>query len=197
MSLFYSYYSAQQKIIANELVHVWVAKKTISPPVKITGEQLAAKFFPRKNLPVEFLTTKEVVIGKTLIGRVLENQVLLPHHFAELVDENSISTKFQNLFALTMDESWFEAKLPELVKNDIIDILITNPKRGIKETVLIAQSLPIIETQLDPKSNKKTLVVNTSADAARAILFVRGARLPMHILVHSSVSLPENNDNDR
>ncbi len=196
ISLLYSYSSAKQKIADNELVNVWVAKETILPPTKIQEDHLREKYFSRKNLPVEFFRAEKNLVGKTLIGRVVENQILLPHDFAESVDENSISTKFESLFALTMDESWFEAKLPELAKNDLIDVLITNPKRNIKETISIARNLQIIEIQTDPKNNKKTLVVNTSEDAARAILFVRGARLPMHILVHSSISLAtDNNEN--
>jgi hypothetical protein len=190
-SLFYSYYATQQKIIENELINIWVAKKSLTPPIKIEKKHLEAKYFPRKNLPLDFLEAEKNILGKTLIERVVENQIFMSHHFAESIAENSISTKFQNLFALTMDEDWFEAKLPELVKNDVIDILITNPKRNIKETVLIAKDLSIIEVQQDPKSNKKTLVVNTTEDSARAILFVRGAHLPMQILVHSSIPSAE------
>ncbi len=195
-SLFYSYHSAKQKIVANELVEVWVVKETLLPPVEIEAKNLEAKYFPKKNLPIEFYESKENLVGKILIAKVVENQILLPHYFSESVDENSISTRFGSRFALTMDEDWFEAKLPELAKNDLIDILITNPKRNISETVLIARNLPIIEIQIDSKNNKKTLVVNTSEEAARAILFVRGAHLPMHILVHSSLPLTENNDAD-
>jgi len=92
-----------------------------------------------------------------------------------------------------MDENWFEAKFPALSPHDTVDVLTTNPKEGLWQTIPVAANIPIIEMQYDAKGDKKTLVVNLTQDEARAILFARGARLPMHIIVHSSLT-PDTNE---
>lgn len=173
-------------------MHIWVANQAITAPMKIEQSHLRTNYFPRKNLPELFFLSSENIVEKVLITDVVENEILLPHHFTQSVDTSSISTKFQKLFALTMDENWFEAKFPALSPHDTVDVLTTNPKAGLWQTIPVAQNIPIIEMQFDEKGDKKTLVVNLSQDEARAILFARGARLPMHIIVHSSLNPDEN-----
>ena len=193
ISMFYTIYNAKQRIDNEELVHVWVAKSNLQSPIKIEQTHLQTNYFPKKTLPESFFLSSEDIVGKVLITDVMENEIFLSRHFTERIDTSSISTKFQKSFALTMDESWFEAKFPVLAPHDTIDILTTNPKAGFAQTILIAQNIPIIEIQYEEKSDKKTLVINLTQDEARAVLFARGARLPMHIIVHSSLT-PDMNE---
>ena len=165
-----------------------MANQDLTSPIEVELAHLKTNYFPQKNLPQSVFLNREDIVGKALIQDVVKNEILLPHHFTQEVDVNSISTKFQKSFALTMDENWFEAKFPTLAPHDTVDILTTNPKAGFSQTILIVQNVPIIEVQFETKGEKKTLVVNLSQDEARAILFARGARLPMHIIVHSSLS---------
>ncbi len=193
ISSFYTLYNAKQRIANEELVHVWVANQDVISPTEIKLEHLQTNFFPRKNLPEFYFEISEEVVGKVLIQDVVKNEILLPHNFTETVDTSSVSTKFQKSFALTMDENWFEAKFPALSPHDTVDVLTTNPKAGLWQTISVAANISIIEMQYDEKGDKKTLVVNLTQDEARAILFARGARLPMHIIVHSSLT-PDTNE---
>ncbi len=186
---FYTIYSAKKRIANEELVHVWVANQDLQAPAKIERVHLKTNYFPRKNLPKSVFTDVDNVLGKVLIQNVVKNEILLSHHFTQGVDINSISTKFQNLFALTMDENWFEAKFPILAPGDRIDVLTTNPKASFAQTIPIVENIPVIEIQYEEKNDKKTLVVNLTQDEARAVLFARGARLPMQLIVHSSLPL--------
>lgn len=192
MSVFYTVYNANRRIAREELIHVWVAKTAIQAPATIEEAHLLSRYFSQKNLPDGYFETKENMVDKVIIQDVVKNEILLTHHFSERIDTSSVSTKFQKSFALTMDENWFEAKFPTLAPHDTVDILTTNPKAGLKQTIPVAQNLPIIEMQYESKNDKKTLVVNLTQDEARAILFARGARLPMHIIVHSSLSQDTN-----
>ncbi len=193
ISSFYTLYSAKQRIANEELVHVWVANQDVPSPTAIEQAHLQTNYFPRKNLPELYFHRSEDVVGKVLIQDVVKNEILLPHHFTETVDTSSVSTKFQKSFALTMDENWFEAKFPALSPHDTVDVLTTNPKEGFQQTIPVAANISIIEMQYNKKGDKKTLVVNLTQDEARTILFARGARLPMHIIVHSSLT-PDTNE---
>jgi len=193
ISSFYTLYNAKQRIANEELVHVWVTNQDVPSPTAIEQAHLQTHYFARKNLPELYFEASEDVIGKVLIQDVVKNEILLPHYFTETIDTSSISTKFQKSFALTMDENWFEAKFPALSPNDTVDVLTTNPKKGLRQTIPVASNISIIEMQYDEKGNKKTLVVNLTQDEARAILFARGARLPMQIIVHSSLT-PDTNE---
>jgi len=191
LSTFYTIYSTKWRIAREELLHVWVVNQDLIAPTEIELSHLKTHYFPRKNLPTSVFLKSEDIVGKVLIRDVVANEILLPHYFTQEVDVNSISTKFQKSFALTMDENWFEAKFPTLASHDTIDILTTNPKASFSQTIPVAQNISVIEIQYGEKNDKKTLVVNLTQDEARAVLFARGARLPMHIIVHSSLS-PEN-----
>ncbi len=100
---------------------------------------------------------------------------------------DSISSKFTELFAFSIDESWMASRLPEIKKNDKIDVVISNPKKEITETITVAQQVKVIDIQVG-KDKKKTLIVNITKDEASAILFSHGLRLPMQVLVYPTLT---------
>ena len=183
---FYSYSYTTSQATQNQLVNVLVASQDIESPAKLEKHQVKIEKFPRKKLPTQIFDNFDEVIGKTLITSVSKNEVLQSKHFQIAVNPESISAQFSNSFAFTIDESWFVSKLPSLAKNDLIDLLVTNPQQEIGETITVASGLRVLEIQKD-SLGRKTIVVNVTQAESQAILFARGLKLPMQLLVQPSI----------
>jgi hypothetical protein len=106
-------------------------------------------------------------------------------------DPNSITAQFEENFAFTMGEDWLVAKLPSLSRGDLVDVLVTNPKLVTDNTTTVASGLRVLT--VEAKSGRKNLVLNLNSEQAQALLFSRGLRLPMQVLVHSAKA-PESSD---
>lgn len=193
-TLFYSYAWQQQKQIAFDLVPVLVADDDILAPEEVTATQLRLKYFPRQDVPVNTFDQPDDIIGQTLIRDVVRNEILLPHHFQPNIDPESVSTKFAEFFAFSVNEDWLEGKLPNLMAHDRVDILVANPKSRDDFAQILAENLEVIEVITSKKNNAKTLIINTTQPEAEAVLLARGSRLPMQVLVRSSVRSEINNE---
>lgn len=192
---FYTYFYTQKKIAAEQKVAVVVAKANLDAPHTLTEGDLQTVMLPQGLLPAgHFLKTElDEVIGQTLNVSLKQKQLVLAHFIQSDLDPTSVSAQFDNAFALSMDEDWFVAKLPNLKANDLIDIVVTNPRGDLEATTVLARSLKVIS--ISKAGNKRSLVVNSTEEEARAILFARGLKLPMQVLVHSAIKndLPPEN----
>ena len=182
----YTYFYVEQKIEREQLVRVYAAKTEITPPKTLEKNDLVLLRISKKSLPTGYfeVAKENPVLGKTLVREVVKNEILLPHHLQIGIDPDSVSAQFEEFFAFTMDEDWFQAKLPNLKTNDLIDVVVSNPKQDLEASQIIVEAIKVIAIQT--KNNKRTVVVNVTTDEAKSILFVRGLRLPMQILVRSS-----------
>jgi Flp pilus assembly protein CpaB len=196
-TLFYSYVWQQQRQVEFDLVPVLVSRTDLMAPEEITGQELRLKYFSRQNIPVVTFSDENEITGLTLIRDVVRNEILLPHHFQPNINPESISTKFSDFFAFSLNEDWFEGKLPNLMPHDRVDILAVNPKSNRDQATILAENLEVIEVLSFKKNNAKTLIVNTTNQEAESILLARGSRLPMQVLVRSSVTGKiKNNQNE-
>jgi Flp pilus assembly protein CpaB len=190
ITAYYAYVYLQQQRVNQELLTVLVFSEDLDRPVVLTPEHLTTQTFSRFKLPSgTFATeTKASLVGQTLVRDVLANEIVLPHHVQSKLDPESVSAQFENAFGFTMDESWFQAKLPNLKAGDVIDILVSNPEGDLDATITVAQGLEVVTVQ---RSNqKKTLIVNVTDAQAKQVLFARGLRLPMQVLLHSALNTP-------
>lgn len=187
---YYAYVYLEQQRINKELVPVLVFTQDLERPVALTADHLTTQTFSRFQLPQGFYDpeTKESLLGQTLIRNAIANEILLPHHVQSKLNPDSISAQFENAFAFTMDEDWFQAKLPTLKGGDIIDLLVSNPESDLEATITVAQGLEVVAVQ--KLNSKKTLIVKVTDPQAKQILFARGLRLPMQVLLHSALKKP-------
>lgn len=186
-SIWYTYQYSQFKVEQNALVSAIVMKQDLSAPIKITAEHLVSIKFSKKLLPENFFEKTEDLVGKTLVHNVVKNQIVLPHDIHFESDPDSISAQFEDLFAFSIDESWLSSRLPEIRKNDKIDVVVSNPKNIKDQSATVAKQVKVLDVQ-EGKDKKKTLIVNITKEEAQAILFSQGLRLPMQILVYSSIA---------
>lgn len=178
----YTYLYTQEKIRQNQLRTVLVFNENIVSPKIIEATDIKKIKIPQKYIPAGAFDDFEKIEGLTLIRDGMEKEILLAHNFKENINPSSISAQFSESFALTINEDWFESSFPNLHKNDHIDILVSNPKQGISNTVSIAQNLKVLEIQKE-KKGQGLLILNVSETEAQVILFSRGLRLPMQLLV--------------
>ncbi len=186
-AIFSTYQYSKFQVEENSLVDVVVAKKELISPMILSKNDLIIQKFSKKNIPEIYFQKKEDLVGKPLIQNIVSNQIILPNDINIKSNPNSISSKFTELFAFSIDESWLISRLPEIKKNDKIDIVISNPKKEITETITVAQQVNVIDIQIE-KNKKKTLIVNITKAEASAILFSQGLRLPMQVLVYPSLT---------
>ena len=184
---FYSYFYTQSQIEAEQKIEVIIFNKDLEAPHKITAGDLSQLYVPQGTLPEGSfnLSEQDQLIDQTLTQSVKSKQLVLAHYLQTDLDPNSISAKFDDLFALSMDEDWFVAKFANLKANDRIDIVVSNPREDLAATTTLARSLKVIS--VSKSGNKRSLVINTSEDEAKAILFAKGLKLPMQILIHAAV----------
>jgi len=187
VSGFYTYFYLQHKKESEKLVTVYVAQSDIKYPHVLESKDFSTEVFPQNKLPKSFYekSEKNPLIGQTLIQNILEHEVFLPHHIHPDLDPESVSAKFDESFALAMDEDWFQSKFSEVKENDFIDIVVSNPDSDLDATMTIVTKMKVIDIQED--KNKKTLIINATEEEARSIIFSRGLKLPMQILVRSGV----------
>ncbi|MCK5460692.1 hypothetical protein KAI58_01790 [Candidatus Gracilibacteria bacterium] len=182
LSGFYTYLYTQEKIRQNQLKTVLVFKENIEAPQIIKETNIKRIKMPQKHLPIGYFDSFEKIEGLTLIRDGVEKEILLSHNFQEETNPSSISARFSESFALTINEDWFESSFPQIHKNDRIDILVSNPKQSLSNTISIAQNLKVLDIQKE-KNGQSFLVLNTSETEAQTILFSRGLHLPMQLLI--------------
>ncbi len=186
-AIFYTYQYSQFQVEQNTLIDVVTAKKELVSPMILSESDLMIQEFSKKNIPESYFSKKEDLIGKPLVQNVISKQIILLNDININSNPDSISSKFTELFAFSIDESWMASRLPEIKKNDKIDVVISNPKKEITETITVAQQVKVIDIQVG-KDKKKTLIVNITKDEASAILFSHGLRLPMQVLVYPTLT---------
>ncbi|HEY5714275.1 MAG TPA: SAF domain-containing protein [Candidatus Gracilibacteria bacterium] len=184
IGVWYSYAYHQQYVIDHQIIYAVIAEQDISSPKLIESEDLKLKGIPRKYLPRQFFLETESLTDQLLVQDLIEGEVLLPHHLKPKSDPNSISAKFENDYAFTLDEEWLIARLPQLKSKDHIDLIVSNP--GNQEDLIIAENLEILAIQTN-KAGKKTLVLNTTKAQSESIIAARSLRLAMQVLVRSSI----------
>ena len=187
----YSFRFIQHQKNLEDLVPVLVAKETVKSPQLVTQTLFKTSQIPRRYLPDQVFSDLESVQGFILVRDLQPNEVLVPSHLREGISKQSISHKIEGQYALSLDESWLVAKLPALKPQDRIDIMTTNPK-VYNSTNLIAQNLRVLQS-IKGKNGKRTLLLEVETAQAEAILYARGLRLPMQILLKS---LPQSHDTD-
>ena len=182
---FYTYGYWKNYQTQQQLISVVIANGNLIGPKALETSDLRIKKIPKRYLPDVFFTEITDVANKVLIPDLVKGEILLPKHFQGKLDPESISARFEEQFAFTLDEEWLMARLPELRTNDRIDILVSNPKSNIDQTIPIAQNIRVIEIQ--QTKTKRTLVLQMTSEQAQPIVFSRGLRLPMQVLVRSSI----------
>jgi len=183
----YTYFYAKKQTEARSLQSVIVVAQDITAPKILENSDLKIAKIPQSLLPENALRIgeKEHLIGQTAIEDLEAKQILLPSDLRPNLDPDSISAQFNSDFALSMDEDWFAAKFPSLEVNDQVDLIVTNPRDQLESTTVIARNLTVI--QIDQIKNKRQLVLNTTEDQAKAILFAHGLKIPMQLLIHSAI----------
>lgn len=177
---FYVYEKSKDYHLTNKPVEVWVAREFIAYPYKITQQDLVKKKIPRKFLPDNFIRNIDYLKERASIHDIQKNEVLLDSHLAFGVNPDSISGKFSEYLAVNIAADWLVAPWPDLDKNDLVDIQVTNiSENGKNQSSTIAQNVKVLV-----KPTEKSLVVNLSEEESQNLLFSRGLRLPMQIIVH-------------
>ncbi|NCP66871.1 hypothetical protein GW756_01020 [bacterium] len=181
---YYSYFYIDSQANAQKLSPRLSAKTDLIYPHVLTSEDLIFTKIPNKWLPEGSFENAEFLVGKTLVRSIVKNEVLVAADIALQQDPNSITAQFKEDFAFTIGEDWLVSKLPGLSKGDLIDVLVTNPKLSNDSTITIASGLKVIKVDL--ANGRKNLVLNVTTQQAQGLLFSRGLRLPMQILIHSA-----------
>lgn len=186
---YYSYFYLQSKAKAESVVSLVSAQKDLIYPHVLTAEDLAWVEVPAKWVPFSSYRNVSDLLGKTLRQNVSKNEVLVLADIAFKQDPNSITAQFTNGFAFSVGEDWLVSKLPPLSRGDLVDVLVTNPKLNTDSTLRIAQGLSVID--VENFGGRKNLVLQVTPKQAEGLLFSRGLRLPMQVLVYSTGGLSE------
>ncbi len=181
----YSYQYVQAHQAAEVMVSVVVATADVAAPHELTAEDLTTFKIPQRLVPAGVWTEPAELVGQTLLRSVVANEILVAADVHPDLDPKSISAKFEEAFAFSVGEDWLVAKLPNLRSGDTVDILASNPKGRITDTTPVAEGLKVLA--VETRSGRKQLVVNVTEVEAQALLFARGLRLPMQVLVHSAL----------
>ena len=86
--------------------------------------------------------------------------------------------------AFTIDGMWLESKIPQLTKGDHISVLVSNPKRGIDDTVFVVESTEIIDfIRGDKSSSSNYITIKVTADESRNLLYAKSQNLVIAIVL--------------
>lgn len=182
----YSFLFFKESARQNDLVSVYVAKRDLEAPVLLTEEELSLEFFPRKKLPEGFFTSwKE---DQVLVHDVGIREILTLRDVQSSVDPKSVSTRFKDFFALSLDEDWFEATFPHIYPGDHIDIVSGNPGGATVGTSILVEYGEVLDIQT--ARGKKSITLHLTKAQAQSLLFARSLRLPLQILVYPSDYIP-------
>lgn len=180
-----SQYRTQTKA-ANELIEVAVINTDLNAPITLELSHLEIVSIPAKYLPSDHIKVADIkdFIGQTVKHDLSENQILTATQVSPDLNPNSISAKFTERFAFSVDEGWLVAKLPSLKANDRVNILVSNPSISEDSTTTLLSETPVIE--VTKSGSKKSVVLNLSETESQSLLLARSLRLPMQVIVLSA-----------
>lgn len=178
----YTYISVHKYNRAHDMIEVYVAQEDLVSPQEIKKEFFQKVLVPRGILPERTVKDLKDLQEKVLVENVYKNEVLTLNHLKQDVHPESVSGKFNNHFVFTVDENWFDARFPKLKRNDVIDVLVQNMASETRQTSVVASNVRVIELQ--EEKGKRSLLLNVEMKDVESILFARGLRLPLQILLH-------------
>ncbi len=157
------------------LTHVIVATDEISKGTQIEKKHLTQGKFARQQLPSGYFSTNEELIGLFAVQTIPANAIITAEDVKIFIQNDSMAVELgENEVALTIDASWLESKFPQVTKGDRVSILISNPQRGIDDTLFLVSAAEVIDYVQDGKNTSSNyLTLKVTEDESRDILYAK------------------------
>lgn len=173
----WSYFHIQKVQAESQLIHTVVATEQITQGQKITEENLKMKTYEAHELPEGFQTNITDVTGLFATQDIPQNSVLTETHVKNFVTEDSLALELDpETVALSINESWLESAFPKISKGDRVNVLVSNPQRGIEDTVFLTKNTEVIDV-VTSKSSNSHIAVKVTEEEAKNMLFARSQEL--------------------
>ena len=190
LGFLYSKTYIAKQTVEQDLVEVLVTTEKIEAYTPLSDASFESKKIPRKFLPQGIFLTNPKNEAEPLVSQfhILKNQVLVQSQFFSDAPQDSISVNIKKDKGFLINEDWFESEIPAITKNDKIDILATNPKLSYDKTFFVVQNVLVSDVIINEKNKKRSVLLELTDDQSKLLLFSRGNKLPMALLIHSSSS---------
>ncbi len=184
------HYHNQYKAI-NEPLNVLVFSENIEAPITLESKHLKSISIPKKYLPASYIEQKDKdkIIGQTIQQHTETGQILVLSHLNNELNAESVSAKLAEKYAFVIDESWLVSKFPNIKEEDLVSVLVSNPRADQVAAEVILSDIKVVE--LNYLKNKRSLTLNLSKAESETLLFAKSLKLPMQIIVHSRQNNPK------
>ncbi|MDP4008601.1 MAG: hypothetical protein Q8P68_05425 [Candidatus Peregrinibacteria bacterium] len=168
-----------------ELISVIVSNNELAKASQIIDSNLATDEFTRDQLPSDYYTNKDELIGLYAIQTIPGHAIITPEDVKRFIKADSMAIELnENEVAFTIDGKWLESKLPQLIKGDRLSVLVSNPKRGIDDTVFIVESVEVIDFVRDERnSSSNYITIKVTSDESRNLLYAKSQSLAITIVL--------------
>lgn len=180
-ALFWQGYKKRQ-----DLIPVMAAAKDLDASLTLESKDLKQVFIPQQFLPEGSSGAVEDFSGKVLLFPLKAQEVILHKHVQPDVHPDSVSTSFEEHYAMTLDQDWFSSVFPQIYKNDWVDILVYKPFAEQQDSEVLIQKARVLHVEKSRGSSALTL--NLTHAQSQALFFAHSLKMPLQIVVHSASS---------
>lgn len=169
-----------------DLVPVIAASKDLESSKKLDSSDFQKIFIPYQFIPEGAAKTFEEFIGESLLVSLKAHEIMLESHVNAEANPNSVSTLFQENYAMSVDQDWFVSDFPPIYKNDWVDIIVYKPFSEEQNSEILIQKARVL--QLERSRAKASVILNLSHEQAQSLFFAHSLKMPLQMVVYPGSS---------
>ena len=167
-----------------ELQKVYLANQELKAPLLLNSDSFTEKYISNDLFPPTAIQEIQEITDKTLLQNLSQNEIIVQADLTSEIEPNSITTKIpEGQQIITISETWLTGPLPNLGKNDLIDLLAVQSKSRTNQVEFIATNIKILNSK--KVSEKQILNLLVTDEEAKNITLARGLNLPLSIIINA------------
>ena len=167
-----------------ELQKVYIANQELKAPLLLNLDSFKEKYISNDLFPLNAIQNAKDISEKTLLPDLNQNEIIVHRDLTSEIEPNSITAKIpEGKQIITISETWLTGPLPNLGKNDSIDLLAVQPKARTNQVTFIATNIKVLSSK--KISDRQILNLLVTDEEAKNITLVRGLNLPLSVIINA------------
>ena len=167
-----------------ELQKVYIANQELKAPLLLNLDSFKEKYISNDLFPLNAIQNAKDISEKTLLRDLNQNEIIVHRDLTSEIEPNSITAKIpEGKQIITISETWLTGPLPNLGKNDSIDLLAVQPKARTNQVTFIATNIKVLSSK--KISDRQILNLLVTDEEAKNITLVRGLNLPLSVIINA------------
>ncbi len=156
----------------------------------ITPKMVEVRQVPREVVPQGVFSGVEAVVGRQVVYPVVAGEMLTESKVTLGPGGGVLARKCPGAtWCVSLPEAWFVAAPPQVAEGDRVDIIGVRPKAPYKESVFLADDVPVIGVGHDGKEGRR-FVLAVDAQESLSLLYAHVNEYRLLLLLRSAQQAP-------